>query len=83
VLSDGDCFGEMAYVQGPGSIRSATVQTTTDSLVVEFSRDTLQGLSAGSQLKLANALLKIMAERLALSNARVARSRNGIQAGAQ
>ncbi len=74
VLSDGDCFGEMAYVQGPGSIRSATVQTTTDSLVVEFSRDTLQGLSAGSQLKLANALLKIMAERLALSNARVARS---------
>jgi CRP-like cAMP-binding protein len=74
VLSDGDCFGEMAYVQGPGSVRSATVQTNTDTLVAEFDRADLQGLSAASQLKLANALLRILAERLTLANARVARS---------
>ncbi len=74
VLTDGDCFGEMAYVQGPGSVRSATVQTGTDTLVAEFDRAELQGLSAASQLKLANALLRILAERLTLANARVARS---------
>lgn len=73
VLSDGDCLGEMAYVQGPGAIRSATVQTSTDTLVAEFDRSALQGLSAAAQLKLSNALLRILAERLALANARVAR----------
>lgn len=73
VLHAGDCFGEMAYVQGPGSIRSATVQTTTDSLVVEFDSARLAELSPSSQLKFANKLLRIMAERLALANARLAR----------
>lgn len=73
VLHAGDCFGEMAYVQGPGSIRSATVQTTTDSIVVEFDRETLGTLSPSSQLKFTNKLLRIMAERLALANARLAR----------
>lgn len=74
VLRGGDCFGEMAYVQGPESIRSATVQTKSDTLVVEFTRDVLARLAVNTRLKLSEALLKVLAERLTLANARVARS---------
>ncbi|MBK8016590.1 MAG: protein kinase [Betaproteobacteria bacterium] len=73
VLHTGDCFGEMAYVQGPGSTRSATIQTTTDTIVAEFSRESLSGLSAETQLKLANTMLRVLAERLAFANARISR----------
>ncbi|MFO1320301.1 MAG: serine/threonine-protein kinase [Burkholderiales bacterium] len=74
LLHGGDCFGEMAYVHGPGSVRGATVQTTTDTVTVEFDRATLNEVSMSSRLKLADALLKVLAERLTLANARVARS---------
>jgi serine/threonine protein kinase len=71
LLRAGDCFGDMAFVQGPGAVRSATVQTSTDAIVAEFPRATLGNLTVESRLHLANALLRVMAERLTFLNARL------------
>ena len=71
VLRAGDCFGEMAYVRGQASLRQATVEATTDGLVVELQRADLDGLSIGCQLQLNRALLRTLADRLAFANVRV------------
>jgi hypothetical protein len=71
VLRAGDCFGEMAYVQGEASLRQATVEASTDVLIVELSRTALDGLSVGCQLQLNRALLRTLADRLAFSNIRL------------
>jgi len=72
VLRTGDCFGEMGYAQGPEARRSATVQTLTDTLVAEFTPELIAQLSTGTQLKLARTLLRVLAERLTFTNARLA-----------
>ncbi len=71
VLRAGDCFGEMGYVQGKASQRQATVESTTDAMVTELSREALEQLSVGCQLKLNRALLHALADRLSLANMRV------------
>ncbi len=73
LLRAGDCFGDMGYVQGPDAVRSATVQTATDSIVAEFSAESMDALPATTQLRFTRSLLRIMAERLTFTNARVAR----------
>ena len=74
VLRRGESFGEMAYIRGGQARRGATVQTTTDALVVELPRARLDTLTTGCQFHLVRALLGAMADRLEMSNARVARS---------
>ena len=74
VLRRGECFGEMAYVRSQQARRGATVQTATDALVVELPRSRLDSVSAGCQLHLTRALLAVMADRLDMANARVARA---------
>jgi hypothetical protein len=74
VLRRGESFGEMAYIRGGQARRGATVQTTTDALVAELPRTRLDTLTTGCQLHLMRALLGAMADRLEMSNARVARS---------
>lgn len=71
VLRTGDCFGEMGYAQGPEARRSATVQTLTDTLVAEFTPELIAQLSTSTQLKLARTLLRVLAERLSFTNARL------------
>jgi len=71
VLHAGDCFGEMAYVQEQTSNRMATVETTADTLVAELPRAYLDALSLSCQLKFNRALLRALADRLALANARL------------
>ncbi len=70
VLRAGDCFGEMAYVRGEAALRQATVETTTDALVIELKRVALDGLSVGCQLQLNRALLRTLADRLEFANLR-------------
>lgn len=77
LLRAGDCFGDMAFVQGEHAIRSATVQTATDAIVVEFPAQQLNHLPTDVQLKFTRALLRIMAERLTFTNARLARDAAG------
>jgi serine/threonine protein kinase len=73
VLRAGECFGEMAYVRGETTLRQATVEATTDVLVVELPRSALDGLSVGCQLHLNRALLRTLADRLEFANQRLAR----------
>jgi serine/threonine protein kinase len=74
VLRAGEVFGEMAYIRGESGRRQASVQTVTEALVAEFPRHGLEVMSTGCQLHLMRALLGSMADRLAMSNARVARA---------
>jgi eukaryotic-like serine/threonine-protein kinase len=74
VLRAGESFGEMAYIRGESGRRQATVQTSTEALIAEFPRSALESLSLGCQLHLMRALLGSMADRLAMSNARLARA---------
>ncbi|MFN0040620.1 MAG: protein kinase domain-containing protein [Burkholderiales bacterium] len=71
LIGAGECFAEMAYVQPGPTPRQATVAAATDVLVVEYPRNALKDFSQGCQLRFANALLKTLADRLSLSNARV------------
>jgi hypothetical protein len=73
VLGTGEWFGEQSYVGGGASPRQATVQTTMDSVVVEFPIPALDALSERCQKRFAKALLRLLAERLALSNVRISR----------
>jgi serine/threonine protein kinase len=77
VLRAGDCFGEMGYVQEQMSNRLATVETTADALVAELPRHYLDALSLSCQLKFNRALLRTLADRLALANARLSAVASG------
>src|SRR4029434_8168613 len=71
VLRAGDCVGEMAYARGEASVRQATVETSTDALVVELPSSALEGLSPGCQLHLNRTLLRTLADRLEFANVRL------------
>jgi len=73
VLREGECFGEMAYVRGEAARRGATVETTTDTLVVALPRTAIEELSVACQLHLTHALLRTLADRLEFANVRVSR----------
>jgi len=72
VLHAGDCLGEMAYAQGEGAARQATVEATADALVAELAPAALAGLTLPCQLHLNRALLRAVVDRLALANRRLA-----------
>jgi CRP-like cAMP-binding protein/predicted Ser/Thr protein kinase len=74
VLGVGECFGEMAYIRGDNAPRGATILATTDVTVAEFELSALAALSMSCQLRLVRALLRSLADRLTLSNARISRS---------
>jgi hypothetical protein len=73
VLRDGECFGEMAYIRGETTPRTATILATTEVTVAEFDIAALTALSTPCQLRLMRALLKSLADRLTLSNTRLSR----------
>lgn len=74
VLRVGECFGEMSYIRGENTPRTATILATTDATVAEFELNALAALSTPCQLKLVRGLLRSLADRLTLSNARISRS---------
>jgi len=74
VLKAGECFGEMAFIQGAAATRQATVEAMTDVLIGEFDPAALSRLSVGCKLQIAHGLLRALVERLALANARISQS---------
>jgi len=74
MVSGGEFFGEMAYIAG-GEARHATVEAHTDVLIAEFEPPALDKMSLGAQLQLTRALVRNVADRLALANSRIAPSR--------
>ncbi len=73
VLGDGEWFGEMPYIIGKAGARGATVETSADSTLVEFPRNSLEALGDHCQLQFAKALMRNLSDRLAFSNVRVVR----------
>ena len=74
MVSGTEFFGEMAYIAG-GEARHATVEAHTDVLLAEFEPPALDRMSLGAQLQLTRALVRNVADRLALANTRIAPSR--------
>src|SRR5262245_12850801 len=74
MVSGTEFFGEMAYIAG-GEARHATVESHTDVLLAEFEPPALDKMSLGAQLQLTRALVRNVADRLALVNTRLAPSR--------
>jgi eukaryotic-like serine/threonine-protein kinase len=72
MVSGTEFFGEMAYIAG-GEARHATVESHTDVLLAEFEPPALDRMSLGAQLQLTRALVRNVADRLALANTRIAR----------
>ncbi len=72
-ISEGECFGEMAYIRGGEMPRHATVETMTGILLAEFEPATLALMSLGAQLQLTRARVRNLVDRLALANARLAK----------
>jgi len=73
-LSEGACFGEMAYIKGGGIPRQATVQSVSELVIAEFDAETLQETSVNCRLQLTTALLHTMVDRLTMANERLARA---------
>ena len=71
VLKAGECFGEMAYIQGETAPRQATVQSMTDALIVEFDTTSLGRMSENCQLQFTRELMRTVVERLILAYQRI------------
>jgi serine/threonine protein kinase len=74
MVSGTEFFGEMAYIAG-GEARHATVESHTDVLFAEFEPLSFDKMTLGAQLQLTRALVRNVADRLALANTRIAPSR--------
>lgn len=71
VISENEFFGEMAYIRGGEMPRHATVEAMDDLLLAEFEPDTLAKMTLGARYNLMCALVRNLADRLALANARL------------
>ena len=72
-ISEGESFGEMAYIRGGEMPRHATVEAMTGILLAEFEPGALARMSLGAQLQLTRALVRNLVDRLDLANARLAK----------
>ncbi|MBE0627575.1 MAG: protein kinase [Burkholderiales bacterium] len=72
-ISEGESFGEMAYIRGGEMPRHATVESMTSILLAEFAPEALSMMSLGAQLQLTRALVRNLVDRLELANARLAK----------
>jgi hypothetical protein len=70
-ISEGESFGEMAYIHGGVMPRHATVESMTSILLAEFDPEALDQMSLGAQLQLTRALVRNLVDRLDLANARL------------
>ena len=70
-ISEGESFGEMAYIRGGEMPRHATVEAMTSILLAEFEPEALDQMSLGAQLQLTRALVRNLVDRLDLANARL------------
>jgi len=70
VLGSGDCFGEMAYINGKQMPRSATVSANTGITVMKMLPSQLSQLSSNCQLHFNQSFLHILAERLRMADDR-------------
>ncbi len=73
VINAGDCFGEMGYISGKPVPRSATVTSIAEVTMIKIPPDLLPGLSEQTQLHFNQAFLRILADRLRVTDDRFAK----------
>jgi serine/threonine protein kinase len=71
VLTTGECYGEMAYLCADRGKRGADVTALRESTVLEIGTAEVQLASAGCRHNVDRAFLRILVERLDLSNSRL------------
>ena len=72
ILNAGECFGEMAYIsRASGSVRSADVVTLSEARVITIRNEALDRASDNGRHKFDRAFMRILVERLSLSNTRL------------
>ena len=72
ILTPGDCFGEMAVISQTSSSRNADVIAQTPSKLITIRGDALRQASEVCRMHFYAAFLEVLANRLALANARLA-----------
>ena len=65
VLKDGDCFGEMAYLSGNKSKRSASITAVSEVQLLKMQDVQLDQLSEACQLRFNRVFLRTLIDRLA------------------
>ena len=68
VLTTGDCFGEMSYLGRQGGVRSATVTTTSDCIVMKISSEDLRGASPYCKQLFDHQFVRTLIDRLEVAN---------------
>jgi len=71
-LVRGECFGEMLYFMGDAGVRSTTVTSKTSVLFIEVRADALMAASDACQLQFNRAFIRILIDRLAAANQKLA-----------
>jgi serine/threonine protein kinase len=72
VLSAGDCFGEMSYLSPNGKHRSATVSTTSDTIVIKIRAEDLRNASLQCRRLFDEKFLGTLVSRLEQANEQLA-----------
>lgn len=72
ILTPGDCFGEMAIISKNAGSRNADVIARTSSKIITIRGDALRQASEVCRMHFYAAFLEVLANRLALANARLA-----------
>jgi len=78
-INNGDCFGEIAYLDTVRHIRLATVTTLTDMKLIEIDETALLHASSSFQASFAKAFLNLMVTRLGAAYQRVTTLENTIR----
>lgn len=78
-LGNGDCFGEIAYLDSARQIRLATVTTLTDMKLIEIDESALLQASNSFQACFAKAFLNLMVSRLGAAYQRMSMLENTIK----
>jgi CRP-like cAMP-binding protein len=72
VLTAGDCFGEMSYLTAKGDPhRSATVTTTSDTIVMKIRAEDLRNASLSCRRLFDERFLNTLVERLEKANEQI------------
>ncbi len=71
VLSAGECFGEMAYLNEAAGTRGADVSTLREATVITVPTEALRRASDACRHSFDRAFLRILVERLSLANTRL------------
>ena len=69
-IEAGDCFGELAFVEAPHHIRSATITASSDAVFVEFGVEAVGWASVDMQAALSRSIMTALVARLHHADAR-------------